>query len=52
MNEIIDRNGCNHYKIPHIGKERLERLGMLPYVVPVTANASIWASDASDEEEE
>ena len=39
MNEIIDSNGDNDYKIPHIGKERLEREGRLPVTLAVTDNA-------------
>jgi hypothetical protein len=30
MNEIIEEKGDNKYKIPHMNKERLERLNQLP----------------------
>ncbi|KAK9723577.1 hypothetical protein RND81_05G009400 [Saponaria officinalis] len=30
MNEILRVKGNNNYKLPHVGKQRLERLGLLP----------------------
>jgi hypothetical protein len=30
FNEIISSKGGNYYSIPHMGKARLERLGLLP----------------------
>lgn len=39
MNKIIEVHGDNNYKIPHLGKERLERLGELPESLPVTEQA-------------
>jgi len=39
MNETIDCHGDNDYKIPHLGKERLERLNELPVTLPVTYTA-------------
>lgn len=35
MVEILKVRGCNKYKIPHHGKDRLERLGLLPENVKV-----------------
>lgn len=35
LNEIVEHHGDNNYKIPHIGKERLERIGELPIALPV-----------------
>ena len=35
MLEILKVKGGNNYKIPHIGKERLQRAGMLPTEVEV-----------------
>ena len=35
LNEIMKHNGSNKYKTPHMGKERLERLGLLPLTLPV-----------------
>ena len=40
LNEIIDHNGDNDYKLPHMGKERLERLGLLPQTLEVTPAAN------------
>ncbi|KAK9665958.1 hypothetical protein RND81_14G149200 [Saponaria officinalis] len=33
MNEILKVKGSNRYKIPHIGKKRLDRLGLLPTTI-------------------
>ncbi|XP_021770618.1 uncharacterized protein LOC110734777 [Chenopodium quinoa] len=35
MIEILKCEGGNNYKIPHMGKERLERLGLLPEILEV-----------------
>jgi len=35
-NEIIENDGTNAYKIPHMSKAKLEREGTLPEVLPVT----------------
>ena len=39
MNEIIKSDGGNQYKIPHMGKEQLEREGRLPEALEVCAEA-------------
>ncbi|KAL7568198.1 hypothetical protein ACA910_020889 [Epithemia clementina (nom. ined.)] len=39
FNSIIECNGGNDYKIEHIGKERLERIGRLPTTLRVTSHA-------------
>ncbi|KAL7575060.1 hypothetical protein ACA910_000431 [Epithemia clementina (nom. ined.)] len=49
FNEIIEANGGNDYKIAHIGKERLERLGRLPENLRVTSHAQ-HANDDGDGE--
>jgi hypothetical protein len=36
LNEIIEKHGGNDYKIPHYGKQRLEREGVLPISMEVT----------------
>ena len=50
MNKILDCHGGSNYKIPHLGKEKLEREGRLPLVLKVTETA--WdfldCSDSSD----
>ena len=35
LNESVEHHGDINYKIPHIGKERLERIGELPITLPV-----------------
>ena len=39
MNEIIKSNGGNQYKIPHMGKEKLEKENRLPVVLEVCPEA-------------
>jgi len=39
LNEIIKCNGHNNYKIPHMNKDRLERLNRLPTVLDVCEEA-------------
>jgi DNA-binding transcriptional regulator YhcF (GntR family) len=39
FNEIIEMNGDNDYKVPHMGKARLERLNLLPTLVEVSDSA-------------
>jgi len=39
MNRIIDLHGDNHYKIPHIGKDKLQRLGQLPKTIRASDTA-------------
>ena len=38
MNQILLDEGGNSYKLPHMGKNLLERQGMLPVSVGVVAN--------------
>lgn len=40
LNEIIENHGDNNYKIPHIGKARLQRLGQLPSTLEATVLAN------------
>jgi hypothetical protein len=39
MNKIIEEKGDNKYKLPHMNKERLERLNQLPISIAVTQEA-------------
>jgi hypothetical protein len=39
MNKIIEEKGDNKYIIPHMNKERLERLNQLPVSIAVTQEA-------------
>jgi hypothetical protein len=40
LNQILENNGGNHYSIPHMNKEKLEREGRLPKVLKVTTAAA------------
>ena len=42
FNMIIEDDGGNDYKIPHMGKESMERRGLLPEVLHITPAASAW----------
>lgn len=39
LNKVIECNGHNDYKIPHLGKERLQREGRLPANISVSKEA-------------
>lgn len=41
-NQILETNGDNHYSIVHMNKEKLEREGRLPRVLPVSDAAQGW----------
>ena len=47
---IIENDGGNDYKIPHIGKESLERRGLLPGVLDVTPTANAWLNPMMDDD--
>ena len=47
MNRIIEENGGNNYKIPHMGKAAMERAGTLPMVIGVTARANDHLGDGN-----
>jgi hypothetical protein len=51
LEEIIQSHGDNRYKIPHIGKERLERLGQLPVRIEASELSIEIASDFLDAQE-
>ena len=40
MNEIIKVHGCNQYKIPHMGKEKMEKENRLPVTLEVCPEAA------------
>ena len=52
MNEIIDSEGGNQYKIPHIGKVKLERLGQLPWVLKASPKAAGLTEAMAEAEKE
>jgi len=35
LDHTLHHNGSNEYRIPHVGKDRLTRLGLLPETMPV-----------------
>ena len=47
---IIENDGGNNYKIPHMGKESLERRGLLPKVLEVTPAATAWLNPTMDDD--
>lgn len=47
MTEILKQKGNNNYKLPHIGKKRLERLGLLPTYI--TAPLDLVENALSDQ---
>ena len=49
LNMIIQNDGGNDYKILHMGKESMERRGLLPGVLDVTPAASAWLNPMMDD---
>ena len=50
LNMIIENDGGNNYKILHMGKESLERRGLLPGVLDVTPAANVWLNPMMDDD--
>ena len=50
LNMIIENDGGNDYKIPHMGKESMERRGLLPKVLDVTPGATAWLNPMMDDD--
>ena len=50
FNMIIENDGGNDYKIPHMGKESLERWGLLPWVLDVTPTADAWLNPMMEDD--
>ena len=48
-NMIIENDGRNDYKIPHMGKESMEWRGLLPKVLDVTPAATAWLNPMMDD---
>ena len=46
---IIENDGGNDYKIPHMRKESLEQRGLLPRVLDVTPAANAWLNPMMDD---
>ena len=49
LNMIIENDGGNDYKIPHMGKESLEQRGLLPQVLNITPVANAWLNPTMDD---
>ena len=50
LNMIIENDRGNNYKIPHMGKESMERRGLLPLVLDVTPAATAWLNPTMDDD--
>ena len=50
LNKIIEHDGGNDYKIPHMGKESLWRRVLLPEVLHVTPAANAWLNPTIDDD--
>ena len=50
LNMIIENDGGNNYKIPHMGKESMERRGLLPSVLDITPAATAWLNPMMDDD--
>ena len=50
LNMIIENDGSNDYKILHMGKESMERRGLLPGVLEVTPAANAWLNPMMDDD--
>ena len=50
LNMIIENDVGNDYKIPHMGKEAMERRGVLPPVLDVTPAATAWLNPTMDDD--
>ena len=50
LNKIIENDGGNNYKILHLGKQSLQRRGLLPVVLDVTPAASAWLNPTMDDD--
>ena len=50
FNMIIENDGGNEYKIPHMGKGSLEQRGLLPWVLDVTPTANAWLNPMMEDD--
>jgi len=51
MNQIIENDGGNKYKLQHMGKRKLERLGLLPRNIFAVTMHPVFDGDHGGEEE-
>ena len=50
FNMIIENDGGNDYKIPHMGKESLEQRALLPQLLDVTPTANAWLNPTIEDD--
>ena len=50
FNMIIENDGGNDYKIPHMGKESLEWRGLHPRVLDITPTANAWLNPMMEDD--
>ena len=50
LNMIIENDGGNDYKILHMGKESMERRGLLPRVLDITPTPNAWLNPMMDDD--
>ena len=50
FNMIIENDGGNDYKIPHMGKESLEQRGLLRRVLDITPTANAWLNPTMEDD--
>ena len=50
LNMIVENDGGNDYQILHMGKESMERRGLLPWVLDVTPTANAWLNPTMDDD--
>ena len=50
LNMIIENDGGNDSKIPHLGKESLDRRGLLPGALNVTPAVTAWLNPMMDDD--
>ena len=47
---IIENDGGNDYKILQMGKESLERKGLLPHILDMTPTANAWLNPMMEDD--
>ena len=47
---IIENDGGNDYKIPHMGKESMERRRLLSWVLDITPTADAWLNPMMEDD--
>ena len=50
LNMIVENDGGSDYKIPHMGKESMERRGLVPQLLDITPTANAWLNPMMDDD--